>query len=35
VCEHKKNETDLATLLDPNIRYNGLFEFNNWNRPLL
>ena len=29
VCEHKKNETDLATLLDPNIRYNGLFEFNN------
>ena len=28
VCEHKKNETDLATLLDPNIRYYGLFEFN-------
>ena len=28
VCEHKKNEIDLATLLDPNIRYYGLFEFN-------
>ena len=29
VCEHQQNRIDLASLLDPNIRYNGLFEFNN------
>ena len=28
-CEHQQNRIDLASLLDPNIRYNGLFEFNN------
>ena len=28
MCEHMKNEKDLATLLDPNIGYYGLFEFN-------
>ena len=29
MCEHQQNIIDLASLLDPNIRYNGLFEFNN------
>ena len=29
VCEHIENKTELASLFDPNIRYNGLFEFNN------
>jgi predicted transcriptional regulator len=29
VCEHIESKTELASLLDPNIRYNGLFEFNN------
>ena len=29
MCEHQQNRIDLASLLDPNIRYNGLFEFNN------
>ena len=28
MCEIQENETDFISLI-PNIRYNGLFEFNN------
>ena len=29
VCEHKELNLNFSMNFDPNIRFNGLFEFNN------
>lgn len=29
ICEHKEDTQNFSMNFDPNIRFNGLFEFNN------